>query len=36
MIAQNLDSLIFYGLIANIFIDHVGLERNWVSLNYVC
>ena len=28
MIARNSDSLIFYG-IAEIFIDRVGLERNW-------
>ena len=34
MIARNSESLIFYG-IAIIFIDPVGLERNWTSLNYV-
>ena len=34
MIARNSESLIFYG-IAKIFIDPVGLERNWASLNYV-
>ena len=34
MIAQNSESLIFYG-IAKIFIDPEGLERNWASLNDV-
>ena len=32
--SSELGSLIFYG-IAKIFIDPVGLERNWASLNYV-
>ena len=34
MIAPNSKSLVFYG-IAEIFIDPVGLERNWESWDYV-
>ena len=34
MIARNWKSLIFYG-ITKIFIDHVGLGRNYAKLDYV-